>query len=163
MAKSAIVPAAVAAIAALAGGAWYKKRKTLHGKMTPDREKLFQQALRETKDPLKLKALAKEFRSHGLNAPAEMLEKRAALKELPTEIKDKRNAVVTRTLALKDPKIVKTIAASFEGEGCVGLAQKLREYADSLERGENHRDFPPAKLECDQEPDNRPETESPKP
>ena len=156
MSKSALVPATVAAFAALVGGAWYKKHKSLHGKMTPERERMYEQALKEVRNPAKLRALAKEYRKNGLSEAATMLEKRAGLKELPTAVKEQRSAVVSKLLSSKDKDVVRTMAASFEGEGAVGMAARLRAYADTLE---NHGDFQsPKPQECDVEPSNAPST-----
>ena len=61
-------------IVASAGGlAWWKVKKQKYGKMTPERKKLFEEALRSMKDPAKLRELANVFQKYGLKAEAKEL------------------------------------------------------------------------------------------
>jgi len=125
-----IAPIGGAAI--LGGLAFYRKVIAKKGILTPDRERVYVEALTSIKDADRLLQLAKAFRAEGLPAQADMLEKRARLRTLPPEIKAERDKIFREALKSKDPKEVQRIAASFEGEGASGAALRLREYADSL-------------------------------
>ena len=123
------------AIATLVGGAFYaSKPKESPGKgvVTPERALIFETALNEMKDADKLRKLAKVFRDEGLPAQAELLEKRAKLRELPPEVKEARRAAYKKGMASQDPVAVRSLADTFDKEGATGAAASLRKYADSL-------------------------------
>jgi hypothetical protein len=123
------------AIAALAGGAFFvNSGKPEKGVLTPARQLIFETAINEVKDTAKLKTLAKVFREQGLEPQADLLEKRAKLRELAPEVKSARKATFRKAMASKNPEAVRAIAYAFETEGANGAANSLREYADSLVR-----------------------------
>jgi len=124
-------------IASLIAGAYHqstKKPPPLRGKVTPERALIFETALNELKDPEKLKKLAEVYKKEGLDAHAELLEKRAKLRELPPEVKSARRDAFKKAMASTDPVKVKYLAEAFEKEGATGAASSLREYAESLDK-----------------------------
>lgn len=124
-------------IATLAAGAYHassKKEIPNKGVVTPERALIFQTALNELKDPAKLNKLAEVYRKQGLEAHAEMLEKRAKLRSLPEETKQARRQAFKKAMSSDDPAKVKMIAEVFEKEGATGAASALREYAASLNK-----------------------------
>ena len=114
--------------------------------MTPQRTKVYQEALRSL-DSANLRDLAAGFRQEGLNAQAIQLEKRARLRDLPDSAKEKRRQVQRDLLKLtgkdasgnvtpeqlqKDIARIEEFATLYEQDGAVGSAEKLREYAQAL-------------------------------
>lgn len=128
-----LLPIVGVGVASLAGLTWYRRRKSAHGQMTPEREKVYQTALHETRDPSKIRQMAATFDRVGLKAAAEMLRKRANLRELPPEVKEARQAVMKKALASTDKQKVMNVANAFEGEGAMGVAERLRQHAEGLE------------------------------
>ena len=120
-------------IVASAGGlAWWKVKKQKYGKMTPERKKLFEEALRSMKDPAKLRELANVFQNYGLKAEAKELRKRAALRDAPADVKKKRAEAFQKGLNSTDPQKVSKLADAFHKVGAYGAADKLRKYASGL-------------------------------
>lgn len=127
-----LLPLAIATLAAGAFAANSKKESPSKGVVTPERALIFEAALNELKEPEKLRKLAKVFRDEGLPAQADLLEKRAKLRELPEETKKMRKEVFRKGMSSQDPVAVKKLADVFESEGATGAAFALREYASSL-------------------------------
>lgn len=118
----------------LSGGAFIAaKNQEKKNEMTPSRQHVFETALNEVKEPEKLRALAKAFRDQGLNVQADLLEKRAKLRELPPNIKAERRDAFRKGMASKDPNAVRRLAEVFDREGATGAANALRKYADQLD------------------------------
>jgi len=132
-----MLPLLPLAVVLLGGGAYYstvKKESPIHGKITQERALVFETALNEVKDPKKLKTLAESFRKEGLNVQADLLEKRAKLRELPQKVKDERRAVFRKAMSSTNPNAVKQVASVYEKEGATGAANALRKYADSISK-----------------------------
>jgi len=108
-------------------------KRTAKGVLTPEREAVLKAALETVQDPAKLRSLADVYEKEGLKDEAELLRKRAKLRELPKAVKDARQAAFRETLKSKDPVAVRRVAAAFRKEGCTGAAAKLEEYAKGLE------------------------------
>ena len=79
-----------------------------------------------------LRDLSAEFRKVGWSHEADMLIKRAQLREAPREIKDARKAALTKLLNCDDIALVRHAADVHEDMGAFGAAFRLREYADGL-------------------------------
>jgi hypothetical protein len=127
-----IIPVAVG-VAGLTGVAIYRKRKQgLKGKMTPDRERVYVQALNKLTDPQKLKELAQSFYKEGLKPYGDMLMKRARLRELPKDVKKARHAAFKKAMLSTDKKAILEMAAVYEKEGATGSATQLRKRAAGL-------------------------------
>lgn len=125
-----MIPLLPAAIVLLAGTALFVTKKKV---MTPARQMVFDKAIAKEKDPVKLRALAAQFRSEGLNPQADLLEKRAKLRELPDDVKAARKAAFRQAMSSTDKKAVLGMAQAYENEGATGAAAKLREYAKGLQ------------------------------
>ncbi len=118
-----------------AGGVAYlywKNRTHPSVAMTPERQKVYEAALKDLRDSAKLRTLAEAFEKEGLAKEADMLRKRAALYELPKETQVARRQVFKA--ALKSPNVhgVEAVADAFEGEGATGAAEALRIHAAAL-------------------------------
>lgn len=121
------------AIAALAGTAYVVATQPKKGTMTPERQSILDTALSSTAEPDKLRALAKVFRDEGLPLQADLLEKRAALRELPPDVKEGRKAAFRAGMASKNADAIRALANEFEKEGATGAAAALRTQAFNLE------------------------------
>jgi hypothetical protein len=118
-------------VGVLIGAAAWATRKP-KGEMTPERTIVYDTALKTVKDPEKLKILSEAFRKEGLTAQADLLQKRATLRELPPDVKEARRAAFRKGMASTDPKAVNELADAFEKEGASGAADALRKYASGL-------------------------------
>lgn len=108
---------------------WLFKKK---GQMTAARQEVYDQAMASLADPAKLRTLANAFQKEGLTYEATMLRKRAALRELPPDVKKGRQEVYKQALRSTDKEAIAKVANAFEREGALGSAQKLREYLAGL-------------------------------
>lgn len=125
-----LVPVALAATGV--GGYYvYKSRKYSHA-MTPERIKVYEQALSSLKDAKKLRVLADEFEKAGCAREAEHLRKRASLQELSPEEKKANKNRYRAAMAVADSSKVLSEADYFQGIGADGAAKNLRTRADAL-------------------------------
>lgn len=119
-------------IAVLGTGTTALYRRVRRGQMTPERKRIYEAALKSLKDPEKLKELANSFSSLGLKSQADLLSKRAALRELPDATKKARRAIFRKGLVSKNREGVMALAATFHQEGATGAAAALRLHGESL-------------------------------
>ena len=124
---SALVPVGVGA-AAFGGWQLYRGRC----RMTPERRRVYAQAIWTLKDPKKLRALADEFEKAGCKKEAEHLRKRAALRERSPEEQKAERSRYRRAMAYTDLRAVEAEAARFESTGADGAAKNLRTRAEAL-------------------------------
>jgi hypothetical protein len=124
------MPVIPIAIAAGLGLAYYRVKG--HKKMTPERKKIFEAALKTIKDPVKLNALADSFQKEGLRAEAGELRKRAKVLALPPEKKQEYRQIYKQGLSASDPDKVNNLARAFHEKGLYGSAKNLRDYALGL-------------------------------
>ncbi len=117
--------------AAVGGGIAYHRAKKKKG-MTPERRKIFQNALKNVKEPAKLRDLAKTFDKEGLRAAGDELRKRAKLREMPEPVKKARSEAFRKGMSSKDPNGVLKLAKAFRSEGAYGAAKDLADYAKGL-------------------------------
>jgi hypothetical protein len=115
----------------LAGTAAYKVHKRKRG-MTPERQALFEGALKSLPDPDKLRSLADKFHGEGFPLQADLLRKRATLRELPEDVQEKRREVFRKGMASTDADKVELLSKVFEKEGCTGAGACLQLYASGL-------------------------------
>jgi hypothetical protein len=125
-----IAPAVV--LAGLTGIAAWRASRRQPKTMTPERQRIYESALVSLKEPAKLRELSAVFRKEGFPAEAEVLEKRAALRELPPDVKAARVAVFKQAVNSTNPDGIRAVANAFAGEGCYGAASRLHEHAESL-------------------------------
>ncbi len=129
-----VIIAAAAGVTGLATWAWRRKAGTQnYGVLTPDRELIYNRAMNNLQDPVKLRKLAEGFKSQGLKPQADMLEKRAGLRELPRDVKNERRAVFKKLMQSEDIKKILEAAQVFEEQSATGSALHLRERAASLQ------------------------------
>jgi hypothetical protein len=122
----------VGAGAVLAAGAqWYRERKARRA-LTPERKAIHEAAMTTLKNPDQLRALAGTFDRVGLATHAELLRKRAALRELPAETKQQRADAFRMGMTSKDAAKVEGLAMAFQNEGATSAAANLRVYASGL-------------------------------
>ncbi len=130
-----MLPLIPVVVTALAAGAAYKVHKSRKNKvMTPARQKIYDHALTTIKEPEKLRKLSTGFQAQGLTEQADMLAKRARLRELPADVKEGRRAAYQKGMTLTNPASVEKLAAEFEKEGATGAAASLRKYGSGLAR-----------------------------
>ena len=116
---------------------WYRGRKTARA-LTPERAALHDQALTQEKNPDNLRRLADQFEVWDLPQQALHLRKRAALRELPQELRDARADVFRKMMGSKDHAHIQRVAMAFQNEGATSAAANLRRYAAGLAAREPH-------------------------
>jgi hypothetical protein len=126
----AVVPVGLG-LASLAGYYAVKKRK-YSSAMTPERIKIYEQAIATLKDPKKLRLLADEFEKVGATKEAEHLRKRAALRERSPAEKKADQKRYREAMASTDIKKIESEAAYFESIAADGAAKNLRTRASAL-------------------------------
>src|SRR5688572_14057941 len=104
----------------------------LKGVLTPIRERIYLEALNSLRAASDLRHLASAFRGESLFEEADLLDKRAAIKELPEHIRHARRAVVKEAMTWRDPDKVNRLAKAFDDVGANGSAALLRRYAAGL-------------------------------
>jgi len=122
----------VAGVAVLSGLAWFQSRRVKKGELTPEREKVFVSAMASMKDTAQLRGLADKYQQMGLPHEAEMLRKRAALRDLPKEIADKRHEAFKKAMSSTNKEALAAFAGALESEGAIGAAEKVRQRIASL-------------------------------
>lgn len=100
--------------------------------MTGKRMQIYQSALVTLKQPEKLRALAAAFESEGLIAEADLLNKRAAIRELPKSKREARREVFRKAIQSSNIPAIRAVADEFRAAGCTGAAANLYQHADSL-------------------------------
>lgn len=124
-----LIPVGIGLLAGVAAWAQFGREKS---KMTPERQRIYEAALRSLKDPAGLEELGNAFIKEGLTAEGELLLKRAALRRLSPDEKAANRAAWKKGMSSKDPKEVLEIADVFEQRGATGAAAELRRYARGL-------------------------------
>jgi hypothetical protein len=117
-----------------------EKAMPAHGEKDTEREVIYLTAMRTLDDPSKLRSLADKMASLGLTAPkhtglddwAEMLRRRAALKEQPESVKAQRREAFLRGMKSQNKDGVFKLAAMFRETGAFGAADTLEEHAKGL-------------------------------
>lgn len=109
-----------------------RNRKRNPRGMTPERQRIYEAALVDLKDADKLRQLGDAFHGEGCYPEAEMLHKRAALRELPEEEKKKNKARFKEAMNSKDPVFVEKVAKEHDERGATSAAFNLRRYAKGL-------------------------------
>lgn len=100
--------------------------------MTGKRRQIYESALVTLKQPEKLRSLAAAFEGEGLIAEADLLRKRASIKELPKSKREERRAIFRRAIQSSNIPAIRAVADEFRAAGCTGAAANLYAHADSL-------------------------------
>lgn len=122
-------------VVSLLGAAAYhqaSRKKLEKGVLTPERQMIYDTAMKDVRDSEKLRNLAKTFREQGLPTHADMLEKRANLRDMPKHVKQERRDIFKMAMKSSNANAVRTLANAFEKQGAAGSAASLREYAASI-------------------------------
>lgn len=123
-------------ILGLAGTAAWKVSTSKKGIMTNDRRKIYEAAM-SSNPPLPADqyiTLAAAYDNEGLPTYGDALRKRAALLNLPPEVKATRKAAIQKILSSSDSTVARVAANICEGDGAYGSAKTLRDYADALDQ-----------------------------
>jgi ATP-dependent DNA ligase len=123
-----LIPIVVIGLAGL--GVW--KVRSKKGVMTKERQAIFETAMRVLQDPDKLRQLADAYQKEGLKAQADLLRKRADLRELPPDVKEGRRDAFRKGMASTNIAEIEKLAAMFEKETATGAAKALRDHAKAL-------------------------------
>lgn len=116
----------------LVGSAAWRSMKRNPKGLTAERRAIYEGAISSLKEPEKLQELAAEFEREGLKEESAMLRKRAAVRNLPNNVKKQRKAIFRAGMKSKDPDAIKALAAQFGAEGCFGAERDLLERAETL-------------------------------
>jgi hypothetical protein len=103
------------------------------GYMTPKRQAIYETALSDVTDPKLLLKLADAFEKEHLLEQAIMLRKRAWLRALPPEVKEKRDKVFRKAMASNKKDAILKLAKEFHEQGATGAARALYRRADGLQ------------------------------
>lgn len=118
-------------VLALGGVAFVRAKRP--GVMTAERDRVYRAAIGGSlKTPEKLRALADLFEKERLYPQAQLLRQRAALRELPDDIKKQRRLVFRRAMRSTNKAAVFAVADAYDKEGCTTACEKLRAYASGL-------------------------------
>lgn len=118
--------------AVLAGGLGLAFLRARKKKMTPERKKIFESALKTMKEPEKLIKLATAFEKDGLRAEGGELRKRAKVLSMPPAKKEEYRQAYKAGMKSADPTKVKKLASAFHKQGFYGSGKNLRDYAQGL-------------------------------
>jgi hypothetical protein len=110
--------------------AWKKTEKK--GVLTPEREKVYQAALKELHVPAELRKLADTFEAQGLAVEATMLRRRADLRGQTPEQKRARREAYDKGMASEDVAAIERLADAFESITATGSAMALRKHAEDV-------------------------------
>lgn len=118
------------ALAGLVGGIYLKEK----GKpqMTDEQRRIYDAALQDLRDPEKLRTLAKAFDEQGFREEADLLYKRAQLKDLPKDVIAARKEIYRKAMQSLNKDAVLKIAEAFEQEGATSAAANLRKHAEQI-------------------------------
>jgi hypothetical protein len=122
--------------ALLAKALWTRRQ---NGKLTPERETAYLEALEACRGPEGAKILRKTadiYARHGLPVQAKMLRARADYIDAPFEVKQERAAIIEKARRSFNVVALEGVAAEFEKLTATGIAQELRERVRRIKAGE---------------------------
>lgn len=136
--------------------AFRKQTGNNFGKLTPEREDMYLNAMKHLQDPEKLKILAESFSKEGLTLQAKLLMKRAEWRSRNAEVKERHEVIFQKALLSENPSAVIEVAKAFEGMTATAKAAQLYAHARQL----RDKQIPPkAKAEPKAQPKAEPEPE----
>jgi hypothetical protein len=115
------------------GGVLAHKTDRPRGELTPRRQLMFQRAMESVKDPVELRRLGDAFAGESLPEHAQLLYKRAGLRELPEDIKAKRRMIFRKAMCSDNVQAIRGVALAFAREGAIDAGKVLKEHADAVE------------------------------
>jgi hypothetical protein len=102
------------------------------GQLTPERKALYERAMASVESSERLEQIAAAFAEEGLDAHAELLRRKAKLRQLSPENARARGLTFLRGLASSNVEAVDRLAANYQAEGSIVAAKALRRHADAL-------------------------------
>lgn len=130
-----MIPLLIPAVLGLGGlSYWAAKKHSLKGKMTPERQIIYETLLKSQKDPAVLAKFSSIFRNEGFPAEADLLAKRAKLRIMPPAQRAQRKQILQDALASTNPTAVKAVADAYHAEGATGAAAQLMQHAAGLQQ-----------------------------
>jgi hypothetical protein len=93
--------------------------------LSPEQQAMFDAAVTHLQDSKLLIRLAGEFESKHFDKQAKLLKKRAALLNMPPEIKKKYQTVFVQALESNDYQFISRVAKAFEEQGAFFTAKRL--------------------------------------
>jgi hypothetical protein len=126
-----------AGFAALLVKALWSRRQ--NGKLTPERETAYLEALEACRGPEGAKVLRKTaeiYSKYGLPLQAKMLKARADYIDAPFEKKQERAAIIEKARRSFNATAIEGVAGEFEKLTATGIAQELRERVRKIKAGE---------------------------
>jgi hypothetical protein len=121
-----------ATIGVLAWLAFRKQAGSNYGQMTPEREEVFQNAMKFLKDPNRMQTLAEEFQKEGLKFQAMLLRKRAEWRSRTPDVQEQHNEIFAKAMASENIKAILGVANAFEEMTATLKAKQLREHATEV-------------------------------
>jgi hypothetical protein len=143
-----------ASIGALLGGAVAHTSgvSAQRGELTPKRKLIFQRAMETIKDPKDLVKIADAFAAEGLKDEALALRKRAKLRGLSKEERDKRSYAYKKAMSSDNPEAIDKLADAFLHDSSFTAARNLKEHANAVRAaqaaGKSGKPQPSADLEA---------------
>lgn len=113
--------------------AW--KNSSQKGVWTPERREMYEAALKELKDPEKLRKLAEHMERAGFPVEANVLRRRADLRAADPAKKEERRQVYEKAMKSTNIAAILRIADMFEAMTATGSAKQLREHARDVQSG----------------------------
>jgi hypothetical protein len=125
-------PAGAGVGAVIGGGIAHASGPSSGGTMTARRKVIYTKAMETVQDPTELRKLADAFAGEGLRDEATMLRKRADLRSLPQDRREKRRVFFRKAMACDNPDAILEVALAFQKEGAFDAAKTLKEHADAV-------------------------------
>jgi hypothetical protein len=122
-----------AGIGALLGAVVAHQMSKPKGEMTPRRALVYTRAMESIKSPADLNKLADSFAGEGLHAQANMLRKRAALRDLPQDMKNQRRMIFRKAMCSDNIAAIRDVAAQFAEQGSTDAAKMILTHAIAVE------------------------------
>jgi len=115
--------------------ATYKVSTSQKGVLTKERLKIYNAALNRIPalPPEQMRVLADTYDSQGLSKCADVLRKRADVRDLSPEKKLIRQQAIQKIMSSNDSHVIRVAAQAFEAEASFGTAKTLRDLADALD------------------------------
>lgn len=101
--------------------------------MSPEGKMAFKTMMATEKTPEELREMAVVLDGQGHTLEAEMLRGRAALRELPAEVREQRKEIYRRAMASDDVEEIREFAGVFDAAQAFSSAQSLRQHADAVD------------------------------
>ena len=149
-----LIPIAIGLLTGTAYVAQSRRQpKPLSPKAQAERAIVYDTLINHEKNPEVLRRFSAAFQEAGCEAEADLLMKRALLREQTPEQKRARQEAYRKGMASTNPDAIRALAAEFEKIGATGAAASLRDAAQALERAKQDQTInEPSILGLDNQP-----------